>query len=261
MEDECLGGLDRHDRRGMRCPVEDRQLAEELAGTQDRHDRRLGALVARQDDLDRSARQDEQGVTRIALVEDRLAAPEPAHPQDADEHLDRLVVGRPEQAARPQGLADQPFADRHAGRSSGASHGSATQPRREAIVPVPRRITRQPVVSSARGHGSLPIVRRGDPGQVPAVRVLRHAAPGDEPDPGCTGSRGRRGRGRPAVDGGRGRRVGRPAAVRGPQVRDPRLHRPQGLDGPDGLDRRRGDERDQGSLLPDDGRRDRTARR
>ena len=78
MEDERLGRLDRDDRRRVRRAVEDRQLAEELARAEDRDDRRLGALVARQDDLDRAAGEDEQRIARVALVEDGLAPAEPA---------------------------------------------------------------------------------------------------------------------------------------------------------------------------------------
>src|SRR5215210_4979549 len=89
----------------MRCTVEDRELAEELAGSQDRDDRRLGTLLARQDDLDRPARNDEQGVARVALVEDRLAPSEPTDPEDAHERVDGGLVGRSEQPALAKRLS------------------------------------------------------------------------------------------------------------------------------------------------------------
>ena len=107
-------GLDGDDRRRVRGPVEDRQLAEELARSEDRDDRRLGALVARQDDLDRAGRDDEQRVARVALVEDRLAAAEAADAENVDEGVDRRVVGGPEQAAQPQRVGGEALiTDRH----------------------------------------------------------------------------------------------------------------------------------------------------
>ena len=78
MEDQRLGRLDRHDRGRVRGPVEDRELTEELAGSEDRDDRGLGSLVAGQDDLHRTAGEDEQRVAGVALVKDGLAAAEPA---------------------------------------------------------------------------------------------------------------------------------------------------------------------------------------
>ena len=58
-------------------PVEQGQLTEERAGV-DRRDDRLVTLLGRQADLDRAGRDDEQRVAGVALVEEHLAAPEPA---------------------------------------------------------------------------------------------------------------------------------------------------------------------------------------
>src|SRR4051794_15101268 len=74
VEDERLGRLDRDDRGRVRRSVEDRELTEELARAEDRHDRGLRPLVARQDDLDRAAGEDEQRVAWVALVKDGLTA-------------------------------------------------------------------------------------------------------------------------------------------------------------------------------------------
>ena len=116
----------------MRGAVEDRELPEELARSEDRDDRRLRSLVAREDDLDRAAIEDEQGVAGIALVEDRLAASKAADTQHPDERLDRRVVSTAEQTAPSKCSGRRSIvADRHPSRPSARSARSCD---RAAIV-------------------------------------------------------------------------------------------------------------------------------
>ena len=102
MQDEDLCRLDSHDRRRVRCPVEDGQLPEELARAEDRDDRGLGALVGWQDHLDGSARHDEQGVAGVALVKDRLGLAKAPEAERGGERINRGLVGVAEQAARAE---------------------------------------------------------------------------------------------------------------------------------------------------------------
>jgi len=104
VEDERLRRFDRDDRRRVRGAVEDGQLAEELARAEDGHDRWLGALVRREDDLDRAACDDEQRIPRIALVEDGLALPKAPDSQGGREGVNGGIVPLAEEAACPQGI-------------------------------------------------------------------------------------------------------------------------------------------------------------
>src|SRR5438876_5464447 len=90
----------------MRGSVEDGELAEELARAEDRHDRGLGPELARKNDLDRATCQHEQRITRVALMEDRLAAAEPADPKDSDERIEDVLAGRPKQTTGAERLPD-----------------------------------------------------------------------------------------------------------------------------------------------------------
>ncbi len=70
------------DRRGRaRRTVEQRQLAEEPARPDRGQDRRLGAVVRGKGDLHEAGGDDEQGVARVAAVEDDLAAAESTRAQ------------------------------------------------------------------------------------------------------------------------------------------------------------------------------------
>src|SRR5262245_53514844 len=99
LEDERFRRLDGHDRRRMRRAIEERELPEELPGTEDRDDRRLRALVGWQDDFDRATRDDEQRIARVTLVEDGFGLPESTDAERRCERLDRALVGVAEQPA------------------------------------------------------------------------------------------------------------------------------------------------------------------
>ena len=87
--------------------VEQRELAEEPARSDDGQDRRLAAVLGRDQDLDRPARHDEQGVAGIAAVEDRLATPEATRAQGADHQVEPRLVQAGEQPAGHERLADE----------------------------------------------------------------------------------------------------------------------------------------------------------
>ena len=97
-----------------------------------------------------------------------------------------------------------------------------------------RRLPDVGVEGLSHADGQVPQLRRRESGQVPALRLLRHAA-------------------------GAGR--GGAAAAGTAQDRHAALHRPEGLDRPRRDARQRGDARGQGALLRGDVRRDRAARR
>ena len=103
-KDEGLRRLEGDRRRRTRRSVEQRQLAEEIAPAEGGDDRALLAFGRRQDDLHRSALEDEQGIPGIALVEDRLAAPEPADPQVSGAEGKRAVIDLREERAPTEGL-------------------------------------------------------------------------------------------------------------------------------------------------------------
>ena len=117
-EDEGLRGLDRRGGGGVRRAVEERELAEEVAPRERGDDRALLALGRREDDLDRPGLDDEQGVTGVALVEDRLAAPEAADAKPLGARSEGLVVDLREQRATPKGIDAE--ADLHAFRHPGS---------------------------------------------------------------------------------------------------------------------------------------------
>src|SRR4051812_23576966 len=113
-------------------------------------------------------------------MKDRLAAPEATDAEDVDQRLDRGVIGGAEQAALSQCLAGQPVADCHPPGSSARSNASSGDPSTPlghpaliAIVRGAKRRWDRQVVSSRGGYGSLPVMRRGQPREVPPLRLLR----------------------------------------------------------------------------------------
>src|SRR3970282_2825558 len=72
-------------------------LAEEVARPDGGDDRLLTGL-RRQTDLDRAGHDDEEGVTRVALVEDDLAAAEAPRAEAALQAIDRGAIETPEEA-------------------------------------------------------------------------------------------------------------------------------------------------------------------
>ena len=118
-QDERLRRLEGRCRRRARCAVQERELAEDIAGPQGRQDR-LVPGVGRQHDLDRPGHDDEQGVAGVAEVEDDFAPPEAAasHP-----------LADPFEARRVQ-----PGEERNAGEGfgqwAGRDHSRILPPRR-----------------------------------------------------------------------------------------------------------------------------------
>ncbi len=86
-QDDRLGRDERGRARRARRAVEQRDLAEDVAGPERRQDR-LVAGLGRQRDLDLARHDDEQRVARIAGVEDDLAAPEAARPRPGRDPLE-----------------------------------------------------------------------------------------------------------------------------------------------------------------------------
>ena len=78
--DDRLGRDERGRARRTRRAIEQRDLAEDVAGAQGRQDR-LVTRLGRQRDLDLAGDDDEQCLTRVAGMEDDLAATEPARPR------------------------------------------------------------------------------------------------------------------------------------------------------------------------------------
>ena len=89
-QDQRLRRLEGRRRRGSRRPIEQRQLTEDVAGTE-RRENGLVAGVGREHDLDRARHDDEERVTGVAEVEDHFATAEApgAHPAS-----DALEAGR-----------------------------------------------------------------------------------------------------------------------------------------------------------------------
>ena len=79
-QDLRLGRVERHRRRGPSSAVEQRQLPEEAARADGGEDRRLGPVVRRDRDLHGALGHEEERVSGIASMEDRLALAEPAWP-------------------------------------------------------------------------------------------------------------------------------------------------------------------------------------
>src|SRR3972149_6640061 len=125
--------------------VEERQLAEEVARPEGRDDRRLLVLRRRQDDLHGAGGHDVEGVARVVLVEDRLAAAvAPGSERRGEGRQPGLVEAREEPTAPERLQANgAPGADGH----SILRYGSLTrpptrpsQPRGGAARTPPRRI-------------------------------------------------------------------------------------------------------------------------
>ena len=106
-QDQRLDPIDRDRRRGPGGAVEQRELAEEPTRPDDGQDGRLAAVLGRDQDLDRPARHDEQGVAGIAAVEDRLATSEATRAQGADHEVQPRLVQAGEQPAGHERLADE----------------------------------------------------------------------------------------------------------------------------------------------------------
>ena len=101
-----LGSLERDGRGRAGRSIEQRQLTEEVPIAQ-RGDDGLLAFEAGQHDLHRSRAEDVERVTRITLVEDRLAAPESAEPEVACDGREGVLLGTLEEARVTQGGDDQ----------------------------------------------------------------------------------------------------------------------------------------------------------
>ena len=111
-----LGRLEGDGRRRPRLPVQHGELAEEVARSK-RRDDRLVPLGRREDDLQGPGYDDEQGVARVAGMEDHLVTAEAAVPQQARDLGERRLVHVAEQRARPEGRChdrlDGPCRERH----------------------------------------------------------------------------------------------------------------------------------------------------
>ena len=90
--------LERDRGRRPRRPVQQGELAEEVARAQGGDDRLL-ALRRWQDDLDRAVADHVQRITRVALVEDHLVASEVPASKPADDVAQRLITHVLEQRA------------------------------------------------------------------------------------------------------------------------------------------------------------------
>src|SRR5919198_178166 len=97
--------LERVRARGARAAIEERELAEELAGPHDR-DERLLTELARQRDLHRALEDEVEVRARIILPEDRLAPAEALRAYALSE-LGHLALGKPrEQRQATEMLGD-----------------------------------------------------------------------------------------------------------------------------------------------------------
>ena len=159
-QDRGLRRLDRDRRRRARRPVEQCQLAEDVAGPERREDR-LVAGVARQHDLDRPRHDDEQRVARVAEMEDDLAASESPGAHAAGDPIEAGGI--------------EPGEERHCGQGfgqwAGRDHEPHPTPAGNGAVTCP--VTR---VSAGR-HGSValpagrPPARRGNIRAMPSESV------------------------------------------------------------------------------------------
>ena len=118
-QDERLSWFQGRGGGGSRRPVEEGQLAEDIARSEGREDR-LVAGVGWEHDLDRPAHDDEQGIPGVAEMEDHLAPAEPprAHPPTDPLHAGGVETGEERDAG-------QRFGER-AGRDH-ESHPTAEQ--------------------------------------------------------------------------------------------------------------------------------------
>ncbi len=138
-QDQRLGRLERD--RGGRAgrAVEEGQLAEEVAGPHRRQDR-LVALLGGQHDLHGAGGDDEQRVARVALVEQDLAASEPAGPETGREPLEGGPIETGEQGDPLERLDRLPDPV-HGGMVHGAVGGPTC--RRSDTFRVGRRLPRR----------------------------------------------------------------------------------------------------------------------
>ena len=128
-QDLGLGRLERDGGRRARGTVEQRQLSEEPAGPDGREDGGLGAVVGRDRGLDRALRHQEQRVSGISSMEDRLALAEATRAKGRGAQPERDLVEVGEQPAGTERLP------RGIWRGGGPDHG-LHRTRREPLAAV-----------------------------------------------------------------------------------------------------------------------------
>jgi hypothetical protein len=126
-QDLRLHGDERHGRRGPGSAIEQGQFPEESTRRDGRQDRGLGAVARWDRDLHPTGGHDEQSVTGVVGVEDRLSASESARAKCGGHHAEDRRLQASEEAAFVQRVLRQ-------GRISGAPNHAANRTRGGSVT-------------------------------------------------------------------------------------------------------------------------------